>query len=92
MTEKDAWTFERFNKLTTDFETKLEQHQTHLMQNIENVMDNFEKSIKADNQQIEKTTQKDLHQYGKKLGTCTNDLDRLTALFNKEVVHLRYLI
>ena len=46
MTENETWTFERLQKIRTDFEQKLTRHETRLMQNIETVMTSFEGRMK----------------------------------------------
>ena len=58
VTENETWTFERLQKIRTDFEHKLSRHETRLMQNIETVMNSFEGRMKGEkgNRELEGVT------------------------------------
>ena len=82
MTENETWTFERLQKIQTDFEQKLSRHESRLMQNIETVMNSFEgrmKEARGEKGTGEKGVTRELESVNRMVTSLQRDIDKIRA-------------
>ena len=82
MTENETWTFERLQKIRTDFEQKLSRHESRLMQNIETVMNSFEarmKEARGEKGAGERGVNRELESVNRMVTSLQRDIDKIRA-------------
>ena len=77
MTENETWTFERLQKIQTDFEQKLSRHEARLMQNIETVINSFEARMKEARGEMGVT--RELESVNRMVTSLQRDIDKIRA-------------
>ena len=77
------------NKISTDFDIKLVDHEKKLMANIEIVLNNFENDIKNNFQPDDKVVQKEVTNVNKKVGSFGDEFDEVAGLLNDDIKDLR---
>ena len=82
MTENETWTFERLQKIRTDFEQKLARHEGRLMQNIETVMNSFEERMKE--ARGERTGTRELENVTRTVRDMQRDVDKIREAVNMQ--------
>ena len=77
------------NKISTDFDIKLVDHEKKLMQNIETVLNNFENKIRSQTEPADKVVLKKVTNVSKKPESFGNEFDEVAGLLNDDIKDLR---
>ena len=77
------------NKISTDFDIKLVDHEKKLMQNIETVLNNFENKIRSQTEPADKVVLKKVTNVSKKPESFGNEFDEVAGLLNDDIKYLR---